>query len=536
PSTFGPPWEDARISFQEALAEISEIRRLTLVSPEGRLLLQQAGGVEALFSTASAALALSVAALGLSGEYSLGVIGELASSTYVHLEKSLDVRRLRLWHGEGARSLFRAIAQGEVELILLAGGTEGGMVEAVVELAKDLALLYEALPGKRGPRIVYLGNSKARPILVQILGSLTELTMVDNPLPQLGKEDSRGAAETVEEIWLQSKLLSLPGVKEISSWSGEPIRSTLQGFSWAIEYLSQEGGFRTLGLDLGASTSSAVWAGEGLYRRRLDGIGLGDGLVSLLSQVDLNRLRRWLPFAISSEELEERLRNKALLPASIPSTREELLLEQAAAREIIPLLLEGMLFTIKAGEESELIVARGSIFSSPPNPRQAAMILLDGLQPRGLSTLALDNTGLLPAMGLLARRDPLAAAQALAHDGLRILGTTIAPWGKGSEGKPALSFKVAYAEGGYLEGEVNYGALEVIPLAPGQRASVKLHPARGLDVGLGRKGRAASLVEVQGGEVGLIIDARGRPLAWPADEEGRRVRIQEWMAEIGFWG
>ncbi|MBI2845875.1 MAG: glutamate mutase L, partial [Chloroflexi bacterium] len=71
PSTFGPPWEDARISFQEALAEISQIRRLPLVSPEGKILLQQGGGAEALFSTASAAPPLRVAALGLSGEYSL---------------------------------------------------------------------------------------------------------------------------------------------------------------------------------------------------------------------------------------------------------------------------------------------------------------------------------------------------------------------------------------------------------------------------------------------------------------------------------
>lgn len=535
-STAGFPWEDTGLALREAVADIERIRRIPLLSGEGHPLSPQQGGAEGFMATASAAQPLRVAALGLSEEYSLRTLGQVAGSTYVRIEKSLDIRSLRLWHGEGARSLFRAISQGELDLLLLAGGPEGGAAEPVVELAKDLAVLYEALPGKRGPRIIYFGNSQARPLLVQILGPLADVVMVDNPIPELGKSDASAVEEALEEIWRENKLLSLPGFKEISSWSAEPMRSTLQGWSWVVEYLSQEGGFRTLGIDLGASTSSAVWAGNGDSGRRLHEVGLGDSLASLLSQMDPANLRRWLPFDSSPQEVQERLLNKSLRPTTIPQTREELLLGQAAAREIIPLLLARIPALAKTGEGPELIVARGSVFASPPNPRQAALILLDGLQPRGVSTLALDRTGLLPAIGLLARRDPLAAAQVLANDGLSTLGTVVAPWGKGSEGKPALRFKVVYAGGGYLEGEVNYGALEVIPLAPAQRASVELHPARGLDVGLGRNGRAASLVEVQGGEVGLIIDARGRPLVWPGDEERRRVRLQGWMAEIGFWG
>lgn len=535
-STGQSPWEDASLALKEAILEIEGLRRIPLLSNEGKLLSTGSGGAEGFMAAASAAEPLRVAALGLSGEYSLMLLSRLASATYVRVEKALDLRGLRLWHGEGARSLFRAISQGEVDLVLLAGGSEGGEVEPVVELAKDLAVLYEALPGKRGPKILYFGNSRARASLVQILGRLADLVMVDNPLADLERQWVLPGGEVLEKFWMEEKLLSLPGIKEISSWSPQPFLSSRQGFAWVTEYLSQEGGLRVLGVDVGASRSCAVFSADANSRQVVQEVGMGSGLFQFISQIDPQRLLGWLPFELSPEGAKERLLNKALRPTTIPQTGEELLLQLAAAREMLSLLLARLIPPATDGAGPDLVLARGSVFSSPANSRQAALLLLDSLQPRGVTTLALDRTGLLPAIGFLAGRDPLAAAQVVSNDGLSILGTVVAPLGRGSEGKTALRFKVAYAGGGYLEGEVNYGSIEVIPLAPGQRASVELHPARGFDVGLGRKGRAASLVEVQGGEVGLIIDARGRPLAWPAGAEGKQMKIQQWMREIGFWG
>jgi hypothetical protein len=72
--------------------------------------------------------------------------------------------------------------------------------------------------------------------------------------------------------------------------------------------------------------------------------------------------------------------------------------------------------------------------------------------------------------------------------------------------------------------------LEVLPLPPGQKATLQLQPRRGIDIGRVRKS-----IPVEGGALGLIVDARGRPLArqLPADPELRRDQIQQWLWDMG---
>jgi hypothetical protein len=50
-------------------------------------------------------------------------------------------------------------------------------------------------------------------------------------------------------------------------------------------------------------------------------------------------------------------------------------------------------------------------------------------------------------------------------------------------------------------------------------------------LGPGRRGIFKA--QVEGGALGLIIDARGRPIALPADAEKRRAKIQQWYWDIG---
>ena len=52
-------------------------------------------------------------------------------------------------------------------------------------------------------------------------------------------------------------------------------------------------------------------------------------------------------------------------------------------------------------------------------------------------------------------------------------------------------------------------------------------------MGLGEPGRDVT-AEAEGGILGLIIDARGRPLELPADGEGRRELVGEWMKSLGI--
>jgi hypothetical protein len=394
-------------------------------------------------------------------------------------------------------------------------------------MAKDLALFCTS--GERRPRLIFAGNEEARPSVAEVLEGVADLEMVSNLLPRLGEERLSGVQELLEEL-VGGKIALIPGIKSVERYSLAPIQPTARALGWAVRYLAQEYGLKVLGVDIGGRSVGLFSARDDRYFCALTSdVGLGRGLDRLLAERGAEKIYRWLPFDL--EGTGDRILNKALRPGGFPQSREDLFLEQAVARELISWALE------RAGEGAlgpmDLIVGTGAFLAHLPDPRQVALILLDGLQPTGICGLALDEFSLLPQLGALAMVEPLAAAQVVVRNTLLNLGTVIAPLGAAQEGKVALRFKMVYSEGGAIEGEVSYGSLEVIPLPLGQRATLELRPTPSFDVGLGRKGRGAT-TEVEGGAVGVIIDARGRPLSLPEERAAQREKVQKWMWEVGF--
>jgi hypothetical protein len=159
-------------------------------------------------------------------------------------------------------------------------------------------------------------------------------------------------------------------------------------------------------------------------------------------------------------------------------------------------------------------------------------LLLDALQPVGVTGMVLDKLRLMAPLAAVAMVNPLAATHVLERDSLLNLGTVVAPVGTAREGEIALTFKIKYEDGRSLEVEVPYGSLEVIPLPTGQTADLELRPTRRFDVGLGTKGQAGS-TKVEGGVIGIIIDARGRPLPVAHDPAEQRERMQRWLWDMG---
>ena len=76
------------------------------------------------------------------------------------------------------------------------------------------------------------------------------------------------------------------------------------------------------------------------------------------------------------------------------------------------------------------------------------------------------------------------------------------------------------------------GQLAIVPIQQGEHAHLTLRPERGIDVGFGGPGKAGAL-RIAGGAVGLMIDARGRPLNLATDPGRRRELNEKWLYEIG---
>ena len=82
------------------------------------------------------------------------------------------------------------------------------------------------------------------------------------------------------------------------------------------------------------------------------------------------------------------------------------------------------------------------------------------------------------------------------------------------------------------EKEILFGDIELLPLPAGEKASLEIRPERHFDIGLGQPGRGA-VAQVEGGLLGVIIDARGRPLRLPGDDLERQQQLQQWLNALG---
>jgi hypothetical protein len=60
-----------------------------------------------------------------------------------------------------------------------------------------------------------------------------------------------------------------------------------------------------------------------------------------------------------------------------------------------------------------------------------------------------------------------------------------------------------------------------------------IEPARGFDVGAGPGKRHEC--EIRGGTVGIILDARGRPLALPEEKIQRQAMMQKWVRALELY-
>lgn len=261
---------------------------------------------------------------------------------------------------------------------------------------------------------------------------------------------------------------------------------------------------------------------------------------------------------MDERDLRNRVKNKMIRPTTIPQTREALVFEHGVAREALRLAYQqhkefattlqgvqqqrtvGDLFsqqssgqTIVDAMKLDLLVGSGGVLSHAPRMHQTAAMLVDAFEPEGVTALAKDSIFMMPHLGVLAQVHPQAAMEVFERDCLVYLGTCIAPRGQGRPGRPCFGYEI---EGTARKesGEMAVGQLRLIPLGNDQAVRVTIEPARGFDVGAGPGRRLER--EVRGGTVGLILDARGRPLEVPADRTAARPLVTHWFEALELYG
>jgi hypothetical protein len=387
--------------------------------------------------------------------------------------------------------------------------------------------------GSKRISVLYAGAPQYVEAVRRMLNGVADVTRID---PLVSQEQVGKTSVSANALHDRVVMKQMPGFDLLASWSSSAPIATATSLSSLVRFLAQHYAMNVTAVDIGGATSTIMLAGEqGEFIPTVStGVGVGPGLGAILQRAGLQRIIRWLPFKVTEDEMRQFVLNHMLHPQALPSSERELQTVQAFAREAIALTVEQVRRNVGEWPESDLILATGGVLAHAPKYGQIALMLLDALQPRGVTSMVLDRTMLIPVLGAVASVSPIAAVQVNENDAVtHRLGTCVVPFGDLPAGSIAVKVGVEYSNGRQLSVDVMTGTIEVIPLRLNEQALLTLFPAPTVDVGLGLGERARAAEEIDGGLVGLIIDARGRPLQLPTDDTERQARLQQWSQAMG---
>jgi uncharacterized protein (TIGR01319 family) len=199
------------------------------------------GGANELFYSSSAKGGLAVAAVGIVPEITAEMARITAYSAGAKLTQSFAY--------ELRNADIAALQKSNPDIVLLAGGSDGGNAHYPVENAKKLA--KAALPST----IIYAGNSHVQDDVEQILAG-HELICVENLLPTLDCPNPEPARKAIREVFL-SKITTGKGLDQIIRATGRepsPTPYALYEYCRHISELAPEFG-EFLIIDMGGATT-----------------------------------------------------------------------------------------------------------------------------------------------------------------------------------------------------------------------------------------------------------------------------------------
>src|SRR6185503_6788872 len=542
PTTAEAPFKDIGIGVREAIESLQSVTNSKILAPDRNLITPSqadGSGVDAVVATISAGPSVKTVIVGLLNDVSLQSARRLAESTYSRVVDSLDLSDQRRPDAQ-----LDGIVRSRPDLVILTGGTDGGASRSILRMLEAVGLACYLMPMEKRPMVLYAGNQNLANDVQELLGGHAgKLEISHNVRPSLETEDLGAASRELAGLVTKLRQRQIKGVDELYMWSGGNLLPTAYAQGRMIRFLSRlyESTRGLLSVNVGASaTSVAAGFGGELTLGTYPQFGLGESLGGLLQFTELDDIMRWLPLDISPNVVREYLSQKSLYPSALPATRDEQGISQALARQALYLAVRALQkdfpVSVRASRKElmpplDLILAGGGIISDGVSLGQSLLLLLDAIQPVGVMPILIDQNNLLPLLGVAGERNNYLPVQVIDSGAFIGLGTVISVVASASYGDQVLRGKLTYADGTEARVDVKFGGLEILPLPNGQSARLGLQPLNRADAGLGA-GRSGT-IPVTGGALGVVIDARGRPLKLPADAVRRRELIKKWYYTVG---
>jgi len=401
------------------------------------------GEITTISACSSAAGGLKMAAIGLVEELTaeaakracLGA-GALVNHVFSHHLSKKEIKTLK---------------QADVDIILLAGGTDGGNKECILHNAKKLA------EAKLGIPIIVAGNKDAADEIDELFEkSEEEYYIVDNVMPKLKKLNVAPAKDVIRRIFI-TKIIEGKGIKKAEEKIGEIIMPTPEAVLQAAELLSKgheevEGYGDMMVIDIGGATTDVHTIGEGspkrtevilkglqepFAKRTVEGdLGVRYSANALLSLVKPYEFKKYYENGdeeATDEDIEEAMQRRHDNVDYLPENDQEKAFDKALARiccdysmsrhvgtvEVVYTPLGNMYYqTGKDLTEIQYVVGTGGVLINNADAKQILKEVLHKshkkleLRPKD-SEFLIDELYILSAMGLLGQKHPRLALKLL---------------------------------------------------------------------------------------------------------------------------
>jgi uncharacterized protein (TIGR01319 family) len=567
PTTVEAPFEDVTMGVLNAVGEVEELsgRKLLdenekIISPRSRD--GQKIGTDIYISTSSAGggLQMMVAGVVRSMTAESAERAALGAGAIVMDVISSNDKRQPYQQIERIRHL-------RPDMILLSGGIDGGTTTHVVELAELIAAAdpRPRLGSSYKLPVIYAGNIEARGAVSDSLKEKVDLIITDNLRPVLERENLLPAREAIHDLFLEHVMAQAPGYRKLMGMTDTPIMPTPGAVGLIIKTISEIEGIEVVGVDIGGATTDVFSVFQGVFNRTVSAnLGMSYSVSNVFAEAGLPNVMRWVPFHMEERDLRNRVKNKMIRPTTIPQSMEELIFEQAIAKEALRLafiqhksfatVLKGVqqqrtiadAFDQKASGGTlvnmmtlNMLIGSGGVLSHAPRRQQSALMMIDAFLPEGITRLSVDSIFMMPQLGVLSTVHPQAATEVFNKDCLIHLGTCVAPAGDSKEGKEMLKYHFEFPDGRVEDGKLMFGELKSFPLGFDEKTSLPLNakavlePGGRLDVGAGPGAKIETTIS--GGVVGIILDGRGRPFVLPTDDAIRVRKLKEWMTALDIY-
>jgi hypothetical protein len=424
-TTVEKPSEDVCIGFFDGVRQLSVQTGITLVDEVGSLTVPYR-----TTSSAGGGLQILVVALASSDSGSIAEAVTYSAGGVVLDSFAIDDETPRVEKIRRMKSL-------SPDLVILAGGYDGGAVAGVVNMAQLLAF-SRPKPKFGGGKLplVFCGNHQVRPFITGLLGELFSISCTDNIRPDGLTFNLKPAIAEVHRLFMDHVMQMAPGYARLSELTSSPIIPTPAGVERILEKYASSAVGNVVLADMGGATTDIFSNIRGGFQRTVAAnTGMSYSLSNIVREAGSERVFSHIP-GIDTGTARNWILSKTLFPTVVPEDETAEAVECAAAAEGMRLAwkhhLEISYTRSKVGfterirrlgkckfdeafktvqgdsfriSDVSVIIGAGGVMAHA-TPRRAAWILASGFRPKGITTLMVDRHFQSPHMGVVADSFP----------------------------------------------------------------------------------------------------------------------------------